>query len=418
VRAVFSWSYHALDPGAARLFRLLGSHPGPDVSMPAAASLAALPGDQARKALAVLTAAHLIAEPTPDRYVLHDLLRAYAAELSRAEDSNVERLAAVGRMLDHYLHTAYSIALLVSPSRAPIALSVPAPGVVVEPLADRKQGLAWLAAEHQVLIAGVELAAGAGLDFCAWALAWSIAEYLDRHGHWPVYARTQEIAQEAAKRLADPAALAFSHRSLSTAYIRLGRDDEALHQLREALAVSTEVGDQLGQAGALLNIGFAYTAQRRHADALRESQRALDLFRKVGKPRGEARALNAIGWCHTQLGDHEQAIVHCAKALAVMQELDDRHGLGLTYDSLGYAYHQLGDHDRAAGCFQKAIDLFSDFGDRFDQANSMTRLGDLWRADDDDDAARDLYEQALAILDALGHPGAAQVRDRLGSLEV
>ena len=31
VRAVFSWSYRALSPGAARLFRLLGLHPGPDI---------------------------------------------------------------------------------------------------------------------------------------------------------------------------------------------------------------------------------------------------------------------------------------------------------------------------------------------------------------------------------------------------
>src|SRR5207244_9440725 len=43
VRAVLSWSYRAMSAGAARLFRLLGLHPGPDVSVPAAASLAGLP---------------------------------------------------------------------------------------------------------------------------------------------------------------------------------------------------------------------------------------------------------------------------------------------------------------------------------------------------------------------------------------
>ncbi|GIH08265.1 hypothetical protein Rhe02_63320 [Rhizocola hellebori] len=413
-RAVFSWSYHALDPAAARLFRLLGLHPGPDVSISAAASLAALPVDQTSEALFALAAAHLTSEPNRGRYVLHDLLRAYAAELSRTEDSNVERSAAVDRMLDHYLHTAHGIALMLNPSRPPIALSAVAPGAKVETLTDPKQGLAWLATEHQVLVGSVELAAGAGQDFRAWALAWSIVEYLDRHGHWPVYARTQEIAQEAAKRLADPAALAYSHRCLSSACIRLGRYDQALDQLRQALAVSTTLGDSLGQAAAHLDLSFAHNAQRRHADALRESQRALDLFRTLGRRRGEARALNAIGWCHTQLGDHEQAVVHCENALAVLRELDDRHGLGLTYDSLGYAHHQLGDHSRSAACFQEAIGLFADLGDRYDQADSMTRLGDVWRAKGDYDAARDLYEQALAILVELGHPNAAHVRDRLG----
>src|SRR5581483_5663617 len=57
VRAVFSWSYHALTPDTARLFRLLGLHPGPDVSAPAAASLAALRISEVRPLLAELTRA-------------------------------------------------------------------------------------------------------------------------------------------------------------------------------------------------------------------------------------------------------------------------------------------------------------------------------------------------------------------------
>jgi DNA-binding SARP family transcriptional activator len=42
IRAVFSWSYQSLTPAAATLFRQLGLHPGPDLTTPAAASLAAL----------------------------------------------------------------------------------------------------------------------------------------------------------------------------------------------------------------------------------------------------------------------------------------------------------------------------------------------------------------------------------------
>jgi len=54
VRAVFSWSYHALSAGAARLFRLLGLHPGPDIPITGAASLAGIPPGQARTVLPVL----------------------------------------------------------------------------------------------------------------------------------------------------------------------------------------------------------------------------------------------------------------------------------------------------------------------------------------------------------------------------
>src|SRR5205823_13068251 len=91
IRAVFACSYRALSAGAARLFRLLGLHPGPDIALPAAASLAATPPAQARALLAELTRAHLLSEHIPGRYALHDLLRAYATEQARTHDTPAGR---------------------------------------------------------------------------------------------------------------------------------------------------------------------------------------------------------------------------------------------------------------------------------------------------------------------------------------
>jgi hypothetical protein len=102
IRAVFSWSYQRLTPDAARLFRLLGLHPGPDIATAAAASLAALPPPQVRPLLAQLAHAHLISEHTPGRYTLHDLLRAYATEQTHTNDTDTDRHTAIGRLLDHY----------------------------------------------------------------------------------------------------------------------------------------------------------------------------------------------------------------------------------------------------------------------------------------------------------------------------
>ncbi len=121
VRAVLSWSYQALGADAARLFRLLGLFPGPDITAAAAASLAAIPLPQARRLLAELTRAHLLAEHSPGRYTFHDLLRAYAAELARAHDSDQRRDAAIRRLLGHYLHTAHRAATLMESSLVPVA---------------------------------------------------------------------------------------------------------------------------------------------------------------------------------------------------------------------------------------------------------------------------------------------------------
>ncbi|MGW4797533.1 BTAD domain-containing putative transcriptional regulator, partial [Nonomuraea sp. NPDC004297] len=87
VRAVLSWSYRTLSEPAARLFRLLGVHPGTRMTAAAMAGLAAVPVDDMRPLLNELTDVHLVTESAPGRYGLHTLLHVYATELARTYDS-------------------------------------------------------------------------------------------------------------------------------------------------------------------------------------------------------------------------------------------------------------------------------------------------------------------------------------------
>jgi DNA-binding SARP family transcriptional activator len=84
LRAALSVSYRSLASAPARMFRLVGVHPGPDITVPAAASLAGIQPALAARLLRELTRANLVAEHTPGRFACHDLLRAYATELSAA----------------------------------------------------------------------------------------------------------------------------------------------------------------------------------------------------------------------------------------------------------------------------------------------------------------------------------------------
>jgi hypothetical protein len=141
-RAVFSCSYHSLGTPAARLFRLLGLHPGPDVTAGAAASLAGHPVAQVRPLLAELARAHLVVEHAPSRYAFHDLLRAYAGELAHTQDTGTDRRAATHRMLDHYLHTAHGADLLLYGHSETITPDPAQPGVSAERLSDHDQAMA------------------------------------------------------------------------------------------------------------------------------------------------------------------------------------------------------------------------------------------------------------------------------------
>jgi len=102
LREVFSWSHQQLSHSAGRLFRLMSVHPGPDMSVQAAASIAGIAVPDAQRALSELTGASLVAERSPGRYGCHDLLRTYAAEQATDCDGDVEVRAAMHRMLDHY----------------------------------------------------------------------------------------------------------------------------------------------------------------------------------------------------------------------------------------------------------------------------------------------------------------------------
>nr|BFE74350.1 hypothetical protein GCM10020092_076510 [Actinoplanes digitatis] len=157
-RAVLSWSYRGLGPAAARLFRLLGLHRRPDIATAAAASLAGVTVSEARRLLRELTSAHLVEEATPGRFGFHDLLRAYAKEQTLEIDSAAERRAAVLRLLDHYLHTAWLADRTLYPYREPIHVEPADPATVVPRLDGTAEALVWFMGEHATLLAAVEQA--------------------------------------------------------------------------------------------------------------------------------------------------------------------------------------------------------------------------------------------------------------------
>jgi tetratricopeptide (TPR) repeat protein len=393
VRAVFASSYRLLSPAAARLFRLLAGYPAAEFGEPAAASLAGGPvGPQ----LAELVRACLVMVHGPNRYTRHDLLLVYAREVAGA-DPDDEVAAARRRMLDHLLHTAYAADRRVIPSRFALPLDAPGPGAVVVPPADRPAALAWFAAERPALVAAVGVAAGAGLDRHAWQLAWVALEYLNRWGHGADAAAAHEVALAAARRLADPAALAFTHRGLGRAYGLLGRLDEAEHHLERSAELFTALGSPAGAARTQLSLAGLAERRGRYRVALRHAARALDLFRRSGEAIGTGNALNTVAWYHSLLGDHVTALARNREALSILESTGDGYGLAATWAGLGVARHGLGSFAEAVSCYQRALELYRANADRFGEAETLHRLGEAYTALGDPAAAREAREQAARI---------------------
>lgn len=411
-RAVFSWSYQRLSDSGRRLFRLLGLHCGPDVARPAVASLAGLPADQVRPALAELARAHLITERVPGRFALHDLLRAYATEVAHTHDPDQERDAARQRILDHYLHTACRADELLNRHRdRPFTLADASPGVTAETFAERGQALAWFESEHAVLLAALNHAAG--FDAHLWQLAWALASYFEYQGHWRDWRDSQIMAVEAGLRLSDKPAQALSRRLLAGAFIQLSNYDQANSQLRRALALFSELGDVIGQADVHRNLAWMLERQGLHREALPHAQQALDLFMTTDHRTGQARALNAVGWFLAQLGDYLPALASCQRALELQQEVGDRFGEAETWDSLGYVHRHLRHEGEAIACYEQAVKLYRELGDRYSEADALDALGDAHHAFADFEAAQIAWRGALAILEQLDHPHADKIRARM-----
>ena len=417
VRAVFSWSYGALSPPTARHFRLLGLHAGPDIAVSAAASLAGVPLAQARRELADLVRANLVTEWAPGRFVMHDLLREYANELSMIHDSAADRRLAVHRILDHYLHTAYAADRLLHPRRDdPIALA-PLPLLVTpETLADYRDAVAWLATERQVLLSALRQAVSYGFDAHVWQLAWAVTTYFDRHGHWYDAAASHEEGLQAAQRLGDMQAQAIIHICLASAYGRLDRDDAANEQMRQALELYEVLGDQAGKAHAHRTLTWVLDRQGHYREALTHAEQAVELFRIAGRPAGQARALNAAGWFHIQLGAPEEGLRLCQRALDMQMEIADRFGLVDTLDSIARAYASLARYGEAIACYRQARQLCREFDDRYDEAQILVHLGDTSLLADDPESAVTAWQDAVTIFDELDLPEAADLRAKLSSL--
>ncbi|MEV0584271.1 ATP-binding protein, partial [Nonomuraea sp. NPDC050310] len=293
VRAVFSLAYGTLTPAAARMFRLLGLHPGPEFSAAAAAALAGLDLAEGRAALHELRAASLLGQVSADRYRLHELLRSYAREESLAADHPEERRSALLGMLDHYIERVSA----------------------AEP--------EWLHRENHIVVSLVAIAAAEALDDRVGLLAQGITPYLDQQGRWRELRNSHEIALAAAERLGDHAAVADARSGLGLAYAQLGRFQQAVQCFTQALTGYERLGDRGGAGRTRLVLSELLERHAGRAEAASHAELALTAFRAIGDRHGEARALTQTATLLAEQERYSEALALLGAALELYLDLND-----------------------------------------------------------------------------------------------
>jgi DNA-binding SARP family transcriptional activator/tetratricopeptide (TPR) repeat protein len=412
MRTVLSWSYQALSPDAARMFRLVGLHPGPDISVQAAAALA--DGTQAETArlLETLADAHLIDEAAALRYRFHALLRGYAAERAGMDESAANRADALRRVLTWYLHAADAANRCLGASRRRVPLA-PAPHIQQPVFSDYDQALAWSDAELANLAAAVHAAAEAGQDDIAWKLPAAMADFFRLRRPWSTWLSCCGTGLTAARRAGDTLGQAWSVTELGAASHGLRRFADAARYYEQALPLVRQASDRQDEGAALNNLAIAYWELSRTDDALECLRQSLALARDTGNRHGECVALDNLGEVYRQCGQAAQAITCHEQALDIAVEIGDRQGTGQALYNLGEVYRALHQSVRARACYARAVDAYRQADDRQGMAETHLRLGELAQDGGSITQARGHWRQALAIFSELGDPQADELRTRL-----
>jgi DNA-binding SARP family transcriptional activator/tetratricopeptide (TPR) repeat protein len=377
VRTILSWSYTTLTPQHATTFDLLGLAPGPDISTTAATNLTHQHPTTTHTALRALERASLIHQHTPNRYRMHDLIRLYAQEQA-AELSRETQEAALLRLVDFYLHTAYAADRLLDPHRVDIEPEPSAPGCTPLAISSIQDAMAWFDAEHDCLIAVQQLAAQRDWPRRTWQLAWSLNTFRRLRGHVRANLIAWRIAIAACRRIGEDGYASLTHRLLGQAYNRAGRHTEALQHLQRALTLAQRAGDEFDQALTHHALGLAWERQGEDETALEHATVALRLFTLLDRPALRARALNSVGWFATRTGRYEQARDACTRGLDLLRRNGDRVGEADALDSLGYLAHRTGRYAEAIDYFQRAIAGYEELANTHDEAGCLERLGNVY----------------------------------------
>ena len=417
VAAAFDLSYQDLTAGQQRLFRRLGLHPGTDIDAYAAAAMEDTDLQATRRRLGELYDQNLIGEPARGRYRLHDLLREYARARA-ADDGPADNQAAIGQLLDYYLHTAVTAGQHVAWRTSIDCPPLPGPAPAWTPeLRTEDEAIAWLRIERANLHACIGYAAANGhLVHAVW-IPVAISGFLHIQGHWNEAVSLGQAALAAARTIGDRQGQAWALNQLGVVQQLTGDYPAAAASLPRALQLFGDLGDRRGQAWALDDLGVV---QRRTGDypaAAASLARALQLFGDLGDRRGQAWALDDLGVVQRRTGDYPAAAASLARALQLSRDLGDRRGQAWALDDLGVVQQLTGDYPAAAASLARALQLFGDLGDRRGQAWALNHLGVVQQLTGDYPAAAASLARALQLFGDLGdRRGQAGASINLGEL--
>jgi tetratricopeptide (TPR) repeat protein len=357
LQTVFAWSYRALGPDAARLFRILGLHPGSSISPEASAAMAGVSASYAEQLLNTLAKAHLINHDTARRYRFHDLLRLYAKERACCEESSHHRQSAMRRLLDWYLLSAVCAAATLAPDRPPVPDLPELGGVEPMVFTTDRDAMKWCEEERGNLGAVTRWAVNNGFHRHGWQIPGAIYEIFERYGRQDDVLELHQLALTSAEADGHSVGRLGTLNNLGTTYFALHDYERAASSFEAGLRLAREVHFLEVEAACSHNLASVHLRTGNIETAVRIYREVLETCRQPPNPYGEASILHRLGDALRQMGQYDEAIEHYQQALAIREQLGSLRGQGVTHGEMAALYLAVGQNTLALSHCRRALDI-------------------------------------------------------------
>jgi tetratricopeptide (TPR) repeat protein len=415
VAATFDLTYRELPAEAARSYRLLGLHPGPNFGHEVTAAAVGVPEDEAEDLLNLLVDASLLTEASDDHYRFHDLLRLHARQRAEAEDDVDERDSAIRRMIGWYLRATIAADRTVIPLAWRLG-----PGYRQDTsrvYSSTTQALDWMESALPNIAAAMRTAARHRWDALAWQLCeamWSLFFYRKPMPEW-ISAAT--LAVESASRSGDQAAESQMRRLLGSGLHEAGQFAEAEREAAAARGLALEAGNEPMAESALQLTGTALRSQGKHTEAVAVHRESLALSRQIGDRRREALALRRLGQSLSNAGQVDEAIQYLRDGCALAAALPDDRVEALTATLLASTLTRADRPAEAISLLETSLAVMRESSSDDYHATVLMALGSAAERLGDLTAAREHLRHAVALYAKGGGPQEQAARDRLAAVE-
>ncbi len=420
VRAALDLSYRTLPPPAARLYRLLGLHPGPEFASPVAVAVLAGEGNAAQL-LDTLHEASLLLDAGEERHRFHDLVRLHAAAKARADEPGQERERALRRIADHYLASATRAEEVIDPQHRTMARDYgPGPVVTAESGHDPESSLDWLERELPNLMAVIRQSRAAGFPSVGWQLADALWPLFLRRKFYDDWLAAHEEGLAAAEESGDSDAACRMLTSGGVGQLGAGNHDRALEMFEHAAQLFEEAGDRLGRARTLNYRGLALQRLGRLDEAAGLFRRATVELPACGDSRAAALARLNLGDVVLATGPPQEAARHARAARCALLEAGDTYNTARAAILLGRAHLAQDEFDQAHEHLSVALAALRGLTAHYEMAHATVGLAEIAERRGHAHMARAHYQEALELYTSVGRSASTQAesaRQRLGQLE-